>query len=340
MGLAWVEKRDLPSSEKPKSRQQVWGMDLFNLQKENTVIRILPVCCLLLATANPTTAQTKPADTPPKQALTGAADPGDDQSTQVGNPGQTSPTTSGRKQPAKRELSIQAIRLRLLGARARLVQERYDEAIAIAQESLAEIEKLPDSVMRARLIAQLEGVIMDADTYLEDLERLRFQGALRRSYKADEVDALVDVEQSRRIPRRIMVYPEDWQALSSRRERYRDGIIYKGPEFRGENGELQQTIVYYIKDLTMPMRHFGAVGPFSLRDETRNVADRAALRASNDIFTGKPRDLAAGIPLLPYFGGVGETYLPPNRGEQEYADLMGLIEEILEGRLCTPSGSP
>ena len=80
----------------------------------------------------------------------------------------------------------------------------------------------------------------------------------------------------------------------------------------------------------MHVPHFGSTSVFSLRDEARNVADRAALRQSSEIFTGYARDLALGLPLLRYFGGVDDSYVPPPDNTEEYERLLRLVDQALE----------
>jgi hypothetical protein len=157
-------------------------------------------------------------------------------------------------------------------------------------------------------------------------------GDERRAYKSDEADALLDTERSRRIPRSLLTYPEDWPDITERRKKYADGTIYKGEPFRGKDGQMRYTAIYDLRDLLVEVPDFTDAPEMDLAEEIRNVGDRAALRFQSEIFRGYAEDLAAGVPLLQFFGGVDESRIPPSHRayHERHEELLGLIKEVLE----------
>ncbi|MFQ5415055.1 MAG: hypothetical protein ACE5E6_11415 [Phycisphaerae bacterium] len=171
-----------------------------------------------------------------------------------------------------------------------------------------------------------------ADAAALDAARYALDADVQRGYKSDEADALLRVAEARRIPHGTLIYPDDWAEMTKRRAAYADGIIYAGPEFQDENGELKQTVIYDIGTLIVPIPDFTDVPEMNLETLTRDGADRAALRRASEIFTGYARELAAGIPLLNYFGGVNETRARPRIDEAARDELMRLVQEVIESR--------
>ncbi len=151
---------------------------------------------------------------------------------------------------------------------------------------------------------------------------------------ADDLSDVLDrLGESPRIASKVMVYPDDWEALTKRRERFADGTIYKGPEFRTADGEVRQTVMYDVSSLLHPVPDFTSAPTMDLRLIIQSTADRAALREASEIFTGYADDLAAGIPLLQFFGGFEEDRSRQTQSTDESrADLMRLIDQILNDK--------
>lgn len=164
----------------------------------------------------------------------------------------------------------------------------------------------------------------------EDDRRLRRSAAAQRGYKADEADELVQVAEARRIPKREMNYSSDWQAKRTGDDADRLGVMFEGPAFRNEEGAVRQTVVYDIRSLLMPSFEFNYIPSYDLRSSNRNSQDRDALRRGSEIFNGYPRDLAQGLPLLNFFGGVGDWPGVIGDGDQEYDHLLDLIDALTE----------
>jgi len=261
---------------------------------------------------------------------------------------------------AEVQLAVGVIRLGLLKSRARLAQGRFDDAKAMAQRTLIAIDDLPESVDREALVGPLRRVIADAEAGRasspnlagpdpgillmqegepERDEPLTYEEVVYRDLEeqderhvANVDDAMSRLGDTRLSSSKVLVFPADWEAMSERRAARRDGVIYRGPEFRDESGELKQTIVYDIGDLTHRLPSFSDAPQLDLHFITQNALDRAALRRHSNIFTGFPSDLAAGIPLLQFFGGVDEHYVGEESGGTEKSDLMRIMGQVLEGQ--------
>jgi len=191
-----------------------------------------------------------------------------------------------------------------------------------------------EALDRARTLSPRPGPSRPAATQAEHLardeRRFREEADLTRAYKADEADLLARGGESRRIPRDVVTFPDDWDQLADRRQPYRDGILYEGPAERNDQGELVQTVVYDIRSLVSPALNFHYIPMFDLHAASRNTQDREALRRGSEIFNGYPHDLAAGIPLLDFFGGVGDWPATITDGQQEYEELMRLIQDVAD----------
>lgn len=160
--------------------------------------------------------------------------------------------------------------------------------------------------------------------------RMRRSAAVRRAYKADEADALIRVGEARRIPHRELTYPPDWTTRPNRNAGGKVGVLFEGPAFRDAGGEVQQTVMYDIRSLLLPPFEFNYVPSYDLRSATRNNLDREALRRGSEIFNGYPRDLAQGLPLLNFFGGVGDWPGTVGDSDREYELLLEMIDAVTD----------
>ncbi len=148
--------------------------------------------------------------------------------------------------------------------------------------------------------------IFDVDR-IDDREEARraYQDALRDAYKDDEARLLVQVDEARTAPNGIVSYPDDWPEKAARRDaRYPGGRIAKGASVTDADGTEWYVAVYDIHDLIYVPPDFVPVASMHPLENFRNFADRHAIRWQSQIFRGFPEDLAAGIPLLNYFGGI------------------------------------
>jgi hypothetical protein len=148
--------------------------------------------------------------------------------------------------------------------------------------------------------------IIDVDAVAAaDRQRSAYQEALRAAYKADETRLLVEADEARVVPDGDVSYPNDWPQRVARRQKYAGGVVARSPSWYDKDGREWYVAIYDIHDLIYVPPDFGydsqpLAGPTGLRD----ALDRQALRERSFIFGGWPEDLAAGIPLLRYFGGL------------------------------------
>jgi hypothetical protein len=268
---------------------------------------------------------------------------------------------------AELDLAVGAVRVGYLKAQARLLQGRPADAIAVAEASLAMIERLPDDVDRAALAAPLLELraaaaptppvpgapvavspppAVQRQVYARPqstesgepdgpYERFLQRGgrSLDASDQADREYTLDRLGENPNIETQVFSYPSDWEPRSRGRERFRDGRIYASPEFRGENGELRQTVIYDVGALIHEAPYFTDAPQLDLAVATRTMLDREALRRGSQIFNGYPSDLAAGIPLLYFFGGVEEGPIRTPRGSEARMDeLSHLIQQVIDAR--------
>ena len=104
---------------------------------------------------------------------------------------------------------------------------------------------------------------------------------------------------------KVQGFPVDWAPKTARRKAHRDGRIWKGPNRTTKDGKTFYTAIYDESDLLLiPPAQFRPPPETNTQLAITNALDREALRQYSDIFTGTARDLAEGIPLLQYFGGL------------------------------------
>jgi hypothetical protein len=172
--------------------------------------------------------------------------------------------------------------------------------------------------------------IVDRDRLqIREEERIAWQHALQDAYRDSEAEALVDALEARVIPRDLVTYPRDWPDVTARRAEYAGGLVARSPSWWDDEGREWWTGIYDIRDLTMtPAYH-----PAPLTHPVwANIAlrDREALRTQSFIFRGDAADLAAGLPLLRYFGGFADVDLRPNFSYAEQQRIMRMIQAVTE----------
>lgn len=176
----------------------------------------------------------------------------------------------------------------------------------------------------------------DTDCWEEARMKIRDTFRLTRPYERDEVVAAYQHQAISRLGEdpdifgRVLVYSPDWPAIREGRAERDNGLIWRGPDFVDEDGQTKYTAIYDIGGLTMDVRNFNNPPQFDLNEILQSGADREALRRGSEIFNGYAEDLAAGIPLLHFFGGVDETHQPPVGQDRGYEDLMRMVREVVE----------
>lgn len=180
--------------------------------------------------------------------------------------------------------------------------------------------------------------IIDVDAILErDQQRLHYEGALHEAVLADEARRLTEVEEDRIAPEGWVSYPDNWPQIVAKRAKYKDGVVARTPSWTDKDGREWYVAVYDIHDLIyVPPDFQPPLGSFNPDQRLQNVLDRDALRYRSQIFNGTAEDLAAGLPLLRYFGGV-DPYAA--RGPKYSLERQRQIVDLIE-RFANPRGAP
>lgn len=178
------------------------------------------------------------------------------------------------------------------------------------------------------------GEIVDADvlTVPED-ERLYRQAALEGAYRESEARVLVEADEARVVPGGVISYPDNWPEIVRKREKYRGGMIARSPSWYDKDGREWYVAVYDIHDLILVPPDFTPPMQFNPGLALRDALDRDALRWRSHIFRGGAANLAAGIPLLRYFGGVDDMAF---RGPKYSMERQREIVEIIKAFTGTP----
>lgn len=169
--------------------------------------------------------------------------------------------------------------------------------------------------------------IFDVDAILErDRQRLAYEYALRKAYTADEVRRLTQADEARITPERYIAYPDDWPQRVARRKQFEGGQIARSDSRVDATGREWYAAVYDIHDLIYQPPDFQP--PFELHpsEALRVALDRNALRWRSMIFSGYAEDLAAGLPLLRYFGGIDDYFF---RGPKYSLERQRQIVEMI-----------
>jgi hypothetical protein len=170
--------------------------------------------------------------------------------------------------------------------------------------------------------------IIDVDAVLErDRQRLYYEDALRNMYQADEARLLTQADEARVVPDGDVAYPDDWPEKVARRGEYAGGQIARSPSWIDQDGREWYVAIYDIRDLIYVPPDFQPPFSLDLVESARNELDRHALRWHSGVFRGYyPAEIAAGIPLLRYFGGVDDFAL---RGPKYSVERQRQIVEMI-----------
>ena len=290
---------------------------------------------------------------------------------------QEQPATSGspedsqgleaQEQAARTEATLALAKLELVLARKGLRDERHADAARKALRVLELLKQLPTQMDVGEYELQAEGVLSrtskaglnvealrrDADLYAEaklpprasdpspdakprEAEPGAYQTALERAYRDSEVRLLVEADEARVVGDGVVSYPPDWPEKMKKRAQYRGGLIARTPSWIDKDGREWYIAVYDIRDLIYVPPDFTGI-QFNPIFADRDAQDRAALRWGSQIFRGWPDDLAAGIPLLRYFGGVDDTAY---RGPKYSVERQNQIAELIKAFVGPHDGEP
>ncbi|HPF40852.1 MAG TPA: hypothetical protein P5081_13965 [Phycisphaerae bacterium] len=176
------------------------------------------------------------------------------------------------------------------------------------------------------------GEIIDVDELLAATQRrLEYDRDLDRAIAAARADMLLTAAEAALPPSANggMTFPSDWAEKSARRSKYRDGVIYRTPDFTGPDGQTYYTAIYDLGDLTHPVPNFYAPWALSGWEQRVQMEDRAALRNRSQIFGGYADDLAAGLPLLHFFGGIDNNAVSTRSDPRETQRVVRMIEQFM-----------
>ena len=159
-----------------------------------------------------------------------------------------------------------------------------------------------------------------------DEMRLQYEEGLYNAYKAAEERALVEADEARLIPNGWIGYPSDWADICKRRAHYAGGEVARSDTWKDKDGKEWYAAIYDIRDLTYEVPDFQCTATLDPVEDLRNTLDRDALRNRSWIFGGTAEDLAHGIPLLRYFGGVDDMeFRGPKYSIEKQKQIMDQI---------------
>ena len=175
------------------------------------------------------------------------------------------------------------------------------------------------------------GEIIHVDDLLgESHERHVYDRELTRELRQDRAQILVRQNEASLPPLTDMTFPDDWAEKTARRSRYRDGLIYKGKPFTGKDGKSYYSAIYDLGDLVHPVPNFSAIYPASVREQRFQREDRYYLQTRSQIFGGYADDLAAGLPLLHYFGGIDDNAVSTRTDPRETERILRILDEFVQ----------
>ncbi len=158
-------------------------------------------------------------------------------------------------------------------------------------------------------------------------QRLHYQGSLEDAAKSDELRRLVEADEARIAPQSDVRYPDDWKDRVARRARFAGGEVARTATTKDASGRDSYAAIYDINDLTYIPPDFQPSISLDPVEDLRNTLDRDALRNRSMIFGGWPEDLAAGIPLLRFFGGVDDfAYRGPKYSREKAVEIAEQVK--------------
>ncbi len=235
---------------------------------------------------------------------------------------------------ARRDATMAQLRLELVIARKALRAGDMAEAATRAHQVLALAAGLPSDLDLSEQELQAEGILARAARAGLDVERggavRSNDGALTERLREDETRRLIEAREALIAPAREITFSFDWPRISASRERYAGGQMVRGRSWTDPQGQEWYPALYDLRELTYVTPDFAPSFSLDASENYRNTADRAALRWGSSIFNGTAYDLAAGIPLLQYFGGVDEDALRgPKYSLEKQRQIVQMIDAFL-----------
>ncbi|MFQ5422593.1 MAG: hypothetical protein ACE5F9_01280 [Phycisphaerae bacterium] len=182
------------------------------------------------------------------------------------------------------------------------------------------------------------GEIFDLDAIYDDQAQHVYDRDLAAAMNQNRVDWLLrNNEAALAMPG--MTFPPDWPERVGRRARHRDGVVYEGQPFVGEDGQTYFAAIYDLGDLVHPIPNFYASYPGTAREQRNQDLDRAYLRFGSHIFNGYADDLAAGLPLLHFFGGIDNYAITTRTDPYEVDRIKAILGRFINGQSPPPGGN-
>ena len=258
----------------------------------------------------------------------------------VGRTARPAPTLGQNEEPDAERETQNAYPQDDLDRKARAaakVARRYDggpipevdtsgNAQALRERALA--NQLPDKTYGYRPGEE----IIDVDAILErDQQRYFYERSLYDTIKAIEARQLTEADEARVVPDGEIAFPNDWPERVAKRAKYADGQIARSKSWVDKDGREWYVAIYDIRDVTYQPPDFHAADELSITRSLRNTLDRDALRHNSYLFRGYAEDLAAGIPLLRYFGGIDDfEYRGPKYSQERRQQVIDMIKRFTE----------
>ncbi len=238
--------------------------------------------------------------------------------------------------PYRRELNSVLIRVARKGNRAtakkdRRVRQRSTVVVTSPTDTPAPL--LSDVGDAPAGEADIEtGEIIDVDAVLaEDHERHAYDRALSAALARSRATTLLSNNEAA-MPLDGMTFPDDWAEKTRRRARHRDGVIFESKPFTGADGNTYTTAIYDLAELVHPVPNFYSDYPGTARRQRMEDEDRYYLRERSMIFNGHAEDLAAGMPLLHFFGGIDNNAISRRTDPRETDRIVRTLDLFLSSQ--------
>lgn len=217
------------------------------------------------------------------------------------------------------------------GADTRDIDTRGD-ADAIRERTLARQPDEPPGYRPGR-------ELVDSDAVHERIEqRIQYQDPLADAIHEDAQRRLVEADETRIAGERLVQYPPNWPEIVARRAKWKDGVIARTAGQTDSQGREWYTAIYDIQDLTYVVPDFLPTEGLTLTEAARIAADRDALRWRSQIFGGYAEDLAIGVPLLRFFGGVDDLeFRGPKYSAEKARQIGAMVQRFLQQRNFEPT---
>lgn len=182
-----------------------------------------------------------------------------------------------------------------------------------------------------------DGKIIDPVKLTQDLEYdpfRRYQRDMDFAVRASRANWFLASDETGLLPgpRTDLAYPADWPERVARRAKYYGGEIYRGPTATGPDGQEYYTAIYDLGDLVHPVPNFNPYyDPFVGR-QLEGQLDRDWIRRRSLMFGGYASDLAAGIPVLQYYGGMDNWAVAPRSDATELERVLRIIDAFQNGK--------